>query len=86
MEPGKLTLMHQVFGVVLITGSQALLNHFGIRVTTLLLTAYMPETGERMLGALSVEGRGIQAFGTHGGGQNVEELPPLFPRIEAAAA
>src|SRR5438876_1768157 len=36
LEPGKLTLMHQVFGVVLITGSQALLNHFGIRVTTLL--------------------------------------------------
>ena len=58
----------------------------GIRVTTLLLTAYMPETGERMLDALGVEGREIQAFGTHGGGQSVEKLPPLFPKIEAAAA
>ena len=58
----------------------------GLRVTTLLLTAYMPETGERMLNALRVEGREIQAFGSHGGGQSVEKLPPLFPKIEAAAA
>ncbi len=55
-------------------------------MTTLLLTAYMPETGDRLLDALGVEGREIQAFGTHGGGQSVEKLPPLFPRIEAAAA
>src|SRR5882724_10720497 len=32
----KLTLVHQIVSVALITGSQALLNHFGIRVTTLL--------------------------------------------------
>jgi amino acid transporter len=36
LDPGKFSLVHQVVGVVLITGSQALLNHFGIRVTTLL--------------------------------------------------
>jgi len=36
IHPGKLTLVHQACGVVLITGSQAVLNHFGIRVTTLL--------------------------------------------------
>ena len=36
----------------------------GLRVTTLLLTAYMPETGNSI----------------------VEMLPPLFPKIEAAAA
>src|SRR5882724_7827772 len=30
----KLTLVHQIVSVALITGSQALLNHFGIRVTT----------------------------------------------------
>src|SRR5215471_14836184 len=36
LDPGKLTLMHQVAGVLLITCSQALLNHFGIRVTMLL--------------------------------------------------
>ena len=58
----------------------------GLRVTTLLLTAYMPDTGERMLGALGVEGREIQAFGTHGGGQSIEKVPALFPKIEAAAA
>jgi len=58
----------------------------GIRVTTLLLTAYMPETGDRMLAALGVEGRKIEAFGSHGGGQAVEKLPPLFPKIETAAA
>jgi methionyl-tRNA synthetase len=58
----------------------------GIRVTTLLLTAYMPETGERMLDALGVGGREIEAFGSHGGGQSVEALPPLFPKIEATPA
>jgi len=36
VDPSKLTLVHQVIGVVLITGSQALCNHFGIKVTTLL--------------------------------------------------
>ena len=35
-EPAKLTLVHQAVGVALITISQGLLNHFGIRVTTLL--------------------------------------------------
>jgi methionyl-tRNA synthetase len=58
----------------------------GLRVTTLLLLAYMPETGERLLDALGVEGRAIEAFGSHGGGQSVETLPPLFPKIETAAA
>ena len=58
----------------------------GLRVTTLLLTAYMPETGERMLDALGAAGRGIEAFGSHGGGQLVKKLPPLFPKIETAAA
>jgi methionyl-tRNA synthetase len=58
----------------------------GLRVTTLLLLAYMPETGERMLDALGVEGRTVEAFGAHGGGQGIEKLPPLFPKIETAAA
>lgn len=35
-DPTKLTVTNQIIGVVLITGSHALLNHFGIRVTTLL--------------------------------------------------
>jgi methionyl-tRNA synthetase len=58
----------------------------GLRVTTLLLCAYMPDTGERMLDALAIEDRAIAAFGSHPGGQTVEKLPPLFPKIETAAA
>jgi methionyl-tRNA synthetase len=58
----------------------------GLRMTTLLVTAYMPETGDRMLEALGVEGREIDAFGSHAGGQSIEALPPLFPKIEAAPA
>jgi len=36
LDPSKLTLVHQALGVTAITVSQALFNHFGIRVTTLL--------------------------------------------------
>src|SRR6185436_16918044 len=36
LDPAQLTLKHQIMGVMTITGSQALLNHFGIRLTTLL--------------------------------------------------
>src|SRR5271170_6159664 len=36
VDPSKLTLVHQAVGVILITGTHALFNHFGIRVTTIL--------------------------------------------------
>ncbi|HLP09703.1 MAG TPA: amino acid permease [Opitutaceae bacterium] len=36
LDPSKLTIVHQIVGVSAITISHALLNHFGIRVTTLL--------------------------------------------------
>lgn len=36
IDPSKLTLVDQALGVALITGTQALFNHFGIRATTLL--------------------------------------------------
>src|SRR5438045_1501299 len=36
IEPSSLTVVHQAIGVTVITGSQALFNHLGIRVTTLL--------------------------------------------------
>ncbi len=36
VDPAKLTLVHQVIGVTLITGSHALFNHLGIRITTIL--------------------------------------------------
>src|SRR5258708_37419685 len=35
IDPAKLTVMHQLICVTLISVSQALFNHFGIRLTTL---------------------------------------------------
>ena len=46
----------------------------------------MPETADRLLDALGEDGRALAAFGSRGGGQAVEKLPPLFPKIETAAA
>jgi methionyl-tRNA synthetase len=54
----------------------------GLRVTALLLCAYMPETGERLLAALGEDERAIADFGSRGGGQELGELAPLFPKIE----
>jgi len=36
IDPTKLTTMHQIIGVTLITGTHALFNHLGIKVTTML--------------------------------------------------
>jgi amino acid transporter len=36
LDPSKLTLVHQIFGVLVITATHALFNHLGIRMTTLL--------------------------------------------------
>jgi amino acid transporter len=36
IDPAALTVKHQIAGVALISASHALLNHFGVRVTTLL--------------------------------------------------
>jgi amino acid transporter len=36
IDPAGLTVVHQIIGVAIISGSQALFNHFGIRLTTLL--------------------------------------------------
>jgi len=58
----------------------------GLRVLTLLLHAYMPEAGDRLLEALAEEDRALAAFGSRGGGQRVAELPPLFPKVEVAPA
>jgi methionyl-tRNA synthetase len=54
----------------------------GLRVVTLLLHAYMPETTERLLDALGEQGRELAPFGSRGGGQKVERVPPLFPKLE----
>jgi methionyl-tRNA synthetase len=56
----------------------------GLRVTTLLLHAYMPETTGRLLDALGESGRELAEFGSRGGGQALGELAPLFPKLAPA--
>jgi methionyl-tRNA synthetase len=54
----------------------------GIRVVTVLLAAYIPETAEKLLAALGAEDRSLEhaTFGARPGGARVEKLPPLFPK------
>jgi methionyl-tRNA synthetase len=55
----------------------------GIRVLAVLLLPYMPETSGRLLEALAEGNRELDAFGARGGGQAVERIPPLFPKLDA---
>jgi methionyl-tRNA synthetase len=55
----------------------------GLRVVTVLLHAYMPETTERLMGALGQDGGfAIEAarFGTGAAGSVTTLDPPLFPK------
>ncbi len=54
----------------------------GLRVATLLLIPYLPQSTETLLDALSVEGREIAELGSHGGGQSVTRIEPMFPKID----
>ena len=54
-------------------------------MSTLLLVPYLPATSERILSALSEERRELAELGSRQGGQKVERIPPLFPKIEAPA-
>ena len=56
----------------------------GLRVTTLLLHPYMPETTDRLLEALGEPERALVEFGSRGGGQSLGALAPLFPKLEPA--
>ena len=56
----------------------------GLRVVTLMLVPYLPATAETLLAALGEEGRGLAELGSRGGGQQVERIPPLFPKIETS--
>jgi methionyl-tRNA synthetase len=56
----------------------------GLRVTTLLVHSYMPETTGRLLEALGEPGRELCEFGSRGGGQSLGELDPLFPKLQVA--
>jgi methionyl-tRNA synthetase len=56
----------------------------GLRATTLLLHAYMPESTGKLLDALGESGRELAEFGSRPGGQKVGELAQLFPKLEPA--
>jgi methionyl-tRNA synthetase len=58
----------------------------GLRVATLLLHPYVPESAERLLEALAEPGRELAEFGSRGGGQAVEKIPALFPKLEPSDA
>jgi methionyl-tRNA synthetase len=58
----------------------------GVRVLALLLHAFMPQSSDRLLAALGEDGRGLAAFGSRRGGQPVERIAPLFPKLAAASA
>jgi methionyl-tRNA synthetase len=55
----------------------------GLRVTTLMLVPYLPRTSEKLLTALAEESRELAELGSRPGGQAVERVPPLFPKIES---
>jgi methionyl-tRNA synthetase len=54
----------------------------GVRVLALVLHAYMPETSGRLLEALAEGNRELEAFGARAGGQTVERIEPLFPKLD----
>jgi methionyl-tRNA synthetase len=58
----------------------------GLRVVSVLLHPFMPEKTAELLSALGQDSVDIDSarFGAVGGGAEVGELPPLFPRIESA--
>ncbi|MEJ7875095.1 MAG: class I tRNA ligase family protein [Solirubrobacterales bacterium] len=58
----------------------------GVRVVTLALLPYVPESAEKLLEALGEEGRGLAELGSRGGGMKVERIAPLFPKLDAATS
>jgi methionyl-tRNA synthetase len=54
----------------------------GVRVVSVLLLPYMPESTGKLLDALSAPDVRVEAgaFAARGGGRTVTELPPLFPK------
>ena len=58
----------------------------GLRVTTLLLHPYMPQTTDRLLEALAEPSRELAELGSQGGARRIERIPPLFPKLEPEPA
>ncbi len=57
----------------------------GLRVVTVLLHPWMPDTSERLLAALGRDDLSLEtaALGAVGGGAALGELGQLFPRVES---
>ena len=60
----------------------------GLRVVSVLLHPFMPDTAERLLAALGHEDLALEgaALGAVAGGARLGELGQLFPRVEADRA
>jgi len=60
----------------------------GLRVVSVLVHPYMPDSAGKLLEALGQEDLSYDdaSFGARPGGASVGKLEPLFPRIESAAA
>jgi methionyl-tRNA synthetase len=56
----------------------------GLRVVTVLLHPYVPATVGILLGALGTEDLALAgaSYGAHPGGERVERIAPLFPKVE----
>jgi methionyl-tRNA synthetase len=59
----------------------------GLRVVSVLLLPWIPDTAERLLVALGTDDRSLDSarLGAHGGGTTVGELGQLFPKVEPPA-
>jgi methionyl-tRNA synthetase len=59
----------------------------GLRVVSVLLHPFMPQSTERLLAALGREDRSLDtaSLGDVGGGARVGDLGQLFPKVEAEA-
>ena len=60
----------------------------GLRVVSVLLHPWVPESAERLLTALGREDRSLDTagFGQVGGGARIGDLGQLFPKVESPAA
>ncbi len=54
-----------------------------LRVLALVLFPYIPVSAEKLLDALSEDGRELAEFGSRGGGMKVERIEALFPKLES---
>ncbi len=54
-----------------------------LRVLALVLFPYIPVSAEKLLDALSEDGRELAEFGSRGGGMKAERIEALFPKLES---